>query len=263
MKNQLFSHTSPIFLSAFFLLIFFVTPIKAYAFDFYLNPNPVVAGKPVTISIAGCSEQAINDSKNPAGNAWGPVFAYQQVRVGVGWTAIEGKFDSNGIASRQFQVNDTGTYNFRFSCSGEKGKDPTKYTGQGTPDLHDYIGGFDVKTQDEVDKANAKKYKPVCKLNNDGICQSVNTSIGEIDPDPVKLITRLMGVLLGLSGGIFLLLIIRAGYRMISSQGNPEAIKDARESLTSAVVGFLFLIFSFVILELIGVHILQLPGFSQ
>lgn len=105
---------------------------------------------------------------------------------------------------------------------------------------------------------------PICSsdLSASGKCTKVNSSIGILDTDINGLISRIVQVTLGLSGGIFLLLIIRAGYRMISSQGNPEAIKDARESLTSAIVGFLFLIFSFVILELIGVHLLQLPGLS-
>jgi hypothetical protein len=104
---------------------------------------------------------------------------------------------------------------------------------------------------------------PVCSdLTQGGKCTKVDSSIGLLDTNINGLVTRIVQVTLGLSGGIFLLLIIRAGYRMISSQGNPEAIKDARESLTSAIVGFLFLIFSFVILELIGVHLLQLPGLS-
>lgn len=102
-----------------------------------------------------------------------------------------------------------------------------------------------------------------CSGNDtNSLCTQVTTELGEIPTDPLFLSIKILNILLSLSGGIFLLLIIRAGYRMIASQGNPEAIKDARESLISAIVGFLFLIFSFVILELIGVHILQLPGWG-
>ena len=48
----------------------------------------------------------------------------------------------------------------------------------------------------------------------------------------------------------------------MTSQGNPEAVKAATEQLTSAIIGLLFIILSFVILEIIGVDILKIPGFG-
>ncbi len=90
-----------------------------------------------------------------------------------------------------------------------------------------------------------------------------NTAIGDIPTKPIDFIQKLFGVILGVSGGIALLLIIFSGYRLMTSQGNPETIQGARETLTSAVVGLLFIIFSFVILEVIGVDILHIPGFSH
>ncbi len=91
-------------------------------------------------------------------------------------------------------------------------------------------------------------------------CVEVNTGIGSIATSPEGFVKALFGVLLSLSGGIALLLIIRSGYQMMMSQGEPEKLKEARERLTSVVVGLLFLIFSLVILEIIGVDILGLPG---
>jgi hypothetical protein len=234
------------------------SPTLAYALDFSMNATPPTAGKPFTLIVTGCSQESIK----AAAGKWGPVFMYQQIKAGVGWTAIDGSFDAKGVATRQLQLNDAGKYNFRFSCAGEGGRTPSSFSGQYAftpPDIGDYIGGFTVATKEQA----ANPIQPVCQLDNQGLCQQVNTAIGPIQTDPVRLISRVLSIFLGLSGGIFLLLIIRAGYRLITSQGNPEAIKDAREGLTSAVVGFLFLIFSFVILELIGVHLLQLPGFTQ
>jgi hypothetical protein len=46
------------------------------------------------------------------------------------------------------------------------------------------------------------------------------------------------------------------------SQGNPEQVKGAREQLTAAIIGLLFIIFSLVILQIIGVNILKIPGFG-
>lgn len=98
--------------------------------------------------------------------------------------------------------------------------------------------------------------------NVGGKCTVVDTALGPIGTDPASLIESLFGIILSLSGGIALLLIIVSGYRLMTSQGNPEGIKNAREQLTSAVVGLLFIIFAIVILQIIGVNILHIPGFA-
>lgn len=92
--------------------------------------------------------------------------------------------------------------------------------------------------------------------------RGVQTALGCLPTAPAALIGRIFGIVLGLAGGIALLLIIYSGYRMIATTGNPEALQGARETLTSAIVGLLFIIFSFVILEIIGVDILRIPTFG-
>ena len=47
------------------------------------------------------------------------------------------------------------------------------------------------------------------------------------------------------------------------SRGDKEKLAGARETLTSAIVGLLFIVLSIVILEIIGVDILRIPGFSR
>lgn len=98
--------------------------------------------------------------------------------------------------------------------------------------------------------------------DSNGVCKEINTALGPIQTDPVSFIKSLMGVILGLAGGIALLLIIYSGYKLMTSQGNPETIQGARETLTSAIVGLLFIIFSMVILQIIGAGILGIPGFK-
>jgi hypothetical protein len=43
---------------------------------------------------------------------------------------------------------------------------------------------------------------------------------------------------------------------------NPEKIQVAKDNLTSAIVGFLFVVFSLVILQVIGYDILRIPGIN-
>lgn len=94
----------------------------------------------------------------------------------------------------------------------------------------------------------------------DGSCTAVNTALGTISTSPNGFVGSIMGLLLGLSGGVAILLIIAAGFEMVTSQGNPEKVKAARERLTSAIVGLLFTIFSVAILQYIGYNILHIPG---
>lgn len=88
------------------------------------------------------------------------------------------------------------------------------------------------------------------------------TAIGEISTDPAGFVKSIFGIILSLSGGVALLLIIFSGYKLMLSQGNPEKAQEAKETLTAAIVGLLFIIFSLVILQVIGVDILRIPGFQ-
>ncbi len=93
------------------------------------------------------------------------------------------------------------------------------------------------------------------------ICQ---TAIGAIDVlNGTAFVTILFRIILSLSGGLALALIIYSGFSMTMSQGNAEKVKGAQETLTSAIIGLVFIIISIAILQIIGVDVLQLPGFHQ
>lgn len=95
------------------------------------------------------------------------------------------------------------------------------------------------------------------------VCKTLDTAVGPIDTDPAKFVQQLFGIILSLAGGIAVLLIIYSGYQLMISQGNAEKVQGAKETLTSAIVGLIFIIFSLVILQIIGVDILRIPGFGQ
>jgi len=103
---------------------------------------------------------------------------------------------------------------------------------------------------------------PPCTKWNKGECISFSSGIGAFSTDPESFVQSIFDILLSASGGLALLLIIRAGYQLMTSQGKPEQIQQGRDQLVAAIVGLLFLIFSFVALQLIGVDILHLPGFT-
>ncbi|HYK08837.1 MAG TPA: hypothetical protein VEW42_05050 [Candidatus Eisenbacteria bacterium] len=96
-----------------------------------------------------------------------------------------------------------------------------------------------------------------------GGCGGVDTAIGRISTDPAGLIGNILAILLSISGGIAIILIIAAGYQLVTSRGNPEKVKEARERITSAITGLLLIIFSVLILQIIGFDLLHLPGFNR
>ncbi len=96
-----------------------------------------------------------------------------------------------------------------------------------------------------------------------GQCLQVITAIGEFDTREAGFIMTMFRVFLSLSGGIAVLIIIYAGYLIMTSRGNAEQLQKGRDMLTSALIGLFFIIFSFVILEVLTIDILQIPGFRR
>lgn len=92
---------------------------------------------------------------------------------------------------------------------------------------------------------------------NDG--SGIDTAIGCI---PFGSTNDFMGFVLkwaiGIGGGIAFILIIIAGFQIMTSTGNPERLKAGQQLLTSAIAGLILLVFSVFILRVIGVDILQI-----
>lgn len=101
------------------------------------------------------------------------------------------------------------------------------------------------------------------KLSAIKICTKVATAFGPLEVDPTKLIGGLFIWLLGIAGIAAILIFLYSGYQLMTSGGNKEKVQGARDTITSAIVGLLFIIFSIAILEFIGIDILRLPGFIK
>lgn len=89
------------------------------------------------------------------------------------------------------------------------------------------------------------------------------TAIGCIDSNLEGFIQNtIFGWGLGLAGITALLCVIYASFQLQMSANNPEQIKGAQELLTSCITGLIVIIFSVVILRIIGVDLLRIPGLS-
>jgi hypothetical protein len=67
---------------------------------------------------------------------------------------------------------------------------------------------------------------------------------------------------IGIGGGIAFLLMLYAGFMIMTASGDPERLKAGQELLTSAIAGLILLIFSIFILKFIGIDILGLGSFG-
>ncbi|GEM_PF-3370770 len=92
----------------------------------------------------------------------------------------------------------------------------------------------------------------------------LNTAIGCI---PIKANTDFLRFLLqwsiGVAGGFAVLLILYASFLFITSSGDKYKLQSAKQLLTAAIAGLLFLIFSVFILRVIGVDILGINQLIQ
>ncbi|MDP3955117.1 MAG: hypothetical protein Q8Q15_02010 [bacterium] len=92
---------------------------------------------------------------------------------------------------------------------------------------------------------------------------NVDTALGCVPiSNTNSFIAWLLKFAIGIGGGIAFILMLAGAFQIITSGGDPEKLKAGKELITSALMGLIMIIFSLFLLRLIGVQILQIPGFG-
>lgn len=86
------------------------------------------------------------------------------------------------------------------------------------------------------------------------------TAVGCVGVSGKALAADIIKLLLGIAGGVALLSFLNAAFKLTISRGDSTKVKEAKELVTAAVTGLLFIIFSVIIMEFVGVRILHIPG---
>ena len=107
---------------------------------------------------------------------------------------------------------------------------------------------------------NTSRTDPICRGDPTGI----STAIGciHILDTPEAFLADILKWAVGIGSGIAFLLMLYAGFMIMTASGSPERLKAGQELLTSALAGLILLIFSIFILKFIGVDILGLGQFG-
>lgn len=91
---------------------------------------------------------------------------------------------------------------------------------------------------------------------------SIDTGLGCMPIDAEGMTKWTVKTVVGVAGGIALLMLIIGGVQFVSSSGDPDAIEEARGKITSALAGLILIIFSILIMKIIGIDVLGLPNLT-
>lgn len=119
---------------------------------------------------------------------------------------------------------------------------------------------------DSLTTASGENMKQICIEcvgGTDDGREGIWTAVGCIPKDPETIVSVVVRLGLGMGGGFALLNILAAGFRLSVSQGNPKQTDEAKQQLTAALGGLLFIIFSVVLLHFIGYTVFKIPGFGE
>lgn len=90
--------------------------------------------------------------------------------------------------------------------------------------------------------------------------EGIYTAIGCIPTNPSSFTRQFARLIIGIAGGIALLLMLIGAFFVTTAGGDPKKVESGKSTFTSAIIGLLVVIFSAVLLQFIGIEILQLPG---
>ena len=179
----------------------------------------------------------------------------------------------NPISSVSFGTTDnpliTGTYTLSIKEQSNEGGITHENCGEGFTYYSSAIevsanGGTvgdivqDPNGQELPSMDYAEQVSPPPPPCSDNLCR---TAIGNIPVGSAnQIFSFIFSWLLGIAASLAVIFLVYGGFLLLTSRGDKEKITTARDRITSAIIGFIFIVLSILILQIIGVDILHIPG---
>lgn len=229
----------------------------------------------------------VSGLKNLRGEAWNGTVGLAVAQIGIageadgpngeatnGGANLTFTPNSNSGAEYEIQVEDRDGLNQKFlNCKFRLTTQQGCSASQCEPETTLEVGGVPTAVAQEAfslckqipEEFTDQRYQ--CEQCTGGTGEyegnaGVWTAVGCIKRDPESILQRFIKVGLGISGGVALLTFLAAGFIFSTSQGDPKAYGKAKEMMTAAIVGIIFVIFSVTMLQFIGYEIFKIPGFG-
>lgn len=135
-------------------------------------------------------------------------------------------------------------------------EDPTP-TAQPTCDLCGWCNKDINPKPPSWDKCNNCLYK------SDGTQREYTyyTVLGCFSTQSDLFVKSILSFVFGIAGGIAFLAVLSGSGIILTSSGDPQKLQQGKEIIISSISGILLIIFSVFLLKVVGVDILNLPGF--
>lgn len=88
------------------------------------------------------------------------------------------------------------------------------------------------------------------------------TVIGCLPTSAAGFIQKILQFAVSLAGGISFLLLLFAGFKILTSKGDVAQLASGKNLLVSSIVALFLILFAVFILRFIGFEILKIPGFG-
>lgn len=260
------------------LILLFVSPTRSEAL------NTLCPTKGVQLYTTNSEGKPVGPAKNTPYNI---EVRYPQIKAGSSYT-VELKLSNSGrvaqiaqgqatevgklsLTGLQFTEENLGPYLITFSESNGGANTPicdsSSFMALAKPLSAEEIKNLQTPGEGcksgDADCTSAKGIPCGTISGSRDFSGGIETAIGCVPTQPQKLIESLLRFGTFAGGGIAFLLMIFAALQMITAEGNPNTIKTSQERFYSAIIGLLLIIFSVLLLQVIGFDLLGLKGFGR
>ncbi len=154
----------------------------------------------------------------------------------------------------------TGIFGNPGECSFLKCPPNTYFEGFNPP--YDDIGCpllYACCTQPSAEWIERHILNPVCTTPSGEV--GIKTAVGCISvTSSTGFLTFILPWAISVGGATAFILIVVAGFLVMTSAGNPQRAKAGKDLMGAAIAGLLMIIFSVYLLDLIGIRIFRIPG---